>query len=59
MAFFYEHSVLKCNQATLDIDKYMKSCTGRSALEADGIELVALTRKYLVTLTEIGKGFGM
>ena len=56
MAFFYEHAGLKCN---LDIDKYMKSCTGRSALEADGIELVALTRKYLVILTEIGKGFGM
>ena len=59
IAFFYEYAGLKGNQATLALDKYIKSCIGRSALEAGGVELVAPSKKQLLTPTEIGKEFGL
>ena len=59
IAFFYEYAGLKGNQATLALDKYIKSYTGRSALEAGGVELIAPSKKQLLTPTEIGKEFGI
>ncbi len=59
IAFFYEYAGLKGNQATLALDKYIKSYTGRSALEIGGIELISPSKKQLLTPTEIGKEFGL
>ena len=59
IVFFYEYAGLKGNQATLALDKYIKSYTGRSALEIGGIELVSQSNKQLLTPTEIGKKFGL
>ena len=59
IVFFYEYAGLKGNQATLALDKYIKSYTGRSALEIGGIELVSPSKHQLLTPTEIGKEFGL
>lgn len=47
------------NQLTLALDKVYKSYTGRSALEAAGVELIAPAKSQLLTPTEIGKQFGL
>ena len=47
------------NQLTLALDKVYKSYTGRSALEAAGVELIAPVKSQLLTPTEIGKQFGL
>ena len=58
-AALYEWAGLKGNQLVLTLDKLYKSYTGRSALEAGGIELIAPSKKQLLTPTEIGKEFGI
>ena len=59
IAFLYEYAGLKGNQATLALDKYIKSCTGRSALEAGEVILIAPDKKQLLNPTDIGKEFGI
>jgi prophage antirepressor-like protein len=59
IAYFYEYAGLRGNQATLALDKYIKSCIGRSALETAGIQLNAPTQNQILTPTEIGRIFGM
>ena len=59
IAFLYEYAGLKGNQATLALDKYIKSCTGRSALEAGEIIIIAPDNKQLLNPTDIGKEFGI
>ena len=47
------------NQLVLAVDKYFRSCTGRSALEVAGIQLVAPKPKQLLNPTEIGQQLGI
>ena len=55
----FEAAGIKDNQLALALDKVHKSYTGRSALEAGEIALIAPTKKQLLTPTEIGTHFGL
>ena len=57
--YFLERAGIKGNQATLTLDKYIKSCTGRSVLEIGKIELIAPTQNQHLTPTDIGNMFGL
>lgn len=59
IAFFYEYAGLKGNQATLALDKYLRACTGRSALDVGEVVLEAPTKHQLLTPTEIGQQFNL
>ena len=50
----FEIAGIKDNQLALALDKVHKSYTGRSALEAGEISLIAPTKRQLLTPTEIG-----
>lgn len=47
------------NQLSLALDRVYKSYTGRSALEAAGVQLEAPTKKQILTPTQIGEQFGL
>lgn len=47
------------NQLSLALDRAYKSYTGRSALEAAGVQLIAPTQNQLLNPTDIGKQFGL
>ena len=55
----YQLAGLDGNQLVLAVDKYFKSYTGRSALEAAGIQLIAPTQNQLLNPTDIGKQYGL
>ena len=59
LAFFYEYAGLKGNQATLALDKYIRACTGRSALEVGEVALEAPKQNQPLTPTEIGRQLGI
>ena len=59
LAFFYEYAGLKGNQATLALDKYIRACTGRSALEVGEIALEAPKKNQPLTPTQIGEQLGI
>lgn len=47
------------NQLSLALDRAYKTYTGRSALEAAGVQLIAPTQNQFLTPTDIGKQFGL
>ena len=47
------------NQLSLALDRAYKSYTGRSALEAAGVQLIAPTQNQLLNPTDIGQEFGI
>ena len=55
----FEVAGIKENQLALALDKVHKSYTGRSALEAGEIALIAPTKKQILTPTEIGEHFNL
>ena len=55
----FEAAGIKDNQLALALDKVHKSYTGRSALEAGEIALIAPTKRQFLTPTEIGTHFGL
>ena len=55
----FEAAGIKDNQLALALDKVHKSYTGRSALEAGEIALIAPSKKQILTPTEIGEHFNM
>ena len=55
----FETAGIKDNQLTLAMDKVYKSYTGRSALASGGVELIAPTKRQLLTPTEIGQQLGL
>lgn len=54
-----EPAGIKGNQLSLALDRVYKSYTGRSALEAAGIQLIAPTQNQLLNPTDIGKQYGL
>ena len=55
----FEVAGIKDNQLSLALDKVYASYTGRSALKAGEVELVAPTQNQTLTPTQIGKRFGL
>ena len=55
----FEVAGIKNNQLAIALDKVHKSYTGRSALEAGEISLIAPSKRQLLTPTEIGTHFGL
>ena len=55
----FEVAGIKDNQLALALDKVHKSYTGRSALEAGEISLIAPSKHQLLTPTEIGTHLGL
>ena len=55
----FEVAGIKDNQLALALDKVHKSYTGRSALEAGEISLIAPTKRQILTPTEIGTYLGL
>ena len=55
----FETAHIKGNQLTLALDRVYRGYTGRSALDAGEITLIAPTKKQILTLTEIGTHFEM
>ena len=55
----FEVAGIKDNQLSLALDKVYASYTGRSALKAGEVELVAPTQNHTLTPTQIGKRFGL
>ena len=55
----FEAAGIKGNQLALAMDKVYRSYTGRSALEAGGIELLAPKKEQFLTPTQIGKELGV
>ena len=55
----FETAGIKDNQLTLALDKVYRSYTGRSALQAGEVTLIAPSMKQILTPTEIGSHFGL
>ena len=55
----FEVAGIKDTQLSLALDKVYASYTGRSALKAGEVELVAPTQNHTLTPTQIGKRFGL
>lgn len=55
----FEVAGIKDNQLSLALDKVYASYTGRSALKAGEVELVAPTQNHTLTPTQIGRHFGL
>lgn len=55
----FETLHIKGNQLALALDRVYSDYTGRSALEAGGITLIAPTKNQILTPTEIGTHFGL
>ena len=55
----FEVAGIKDNQLSLALDRVYASYTGRSALKAGEVELVAPTQNQTLTPTQIGKRFGL
>ncbi len=59
IAFILETADIKGNQLTLALDKFYRSCTGRSALAMCGIELISPVQQQALTPTEIAESLGL
>ena len=55
----FELAGIKDNQLVLAMDKVYRSYTGRSALQAGGIQLVAPEQQQILNPTEIGRHFSI